>query len=1551
MSPYVKLALFGLKQVLGGIVYESVATAAKFVEERFADPSQKLPRALAKANDQAWKTLSIALAGEGWFDQLKNWFAAGDEKALAEQIRVFLKRNAFCFDGATAPFRKKCLAELNAVRQAGLLSAGNLAMEMTQQFAGFQRYANREGMIQEAQQVVGGIADALVDYPNLARLLRQPTGDGPPLLVAAFAYFFRREIETDSQLAHGLFWDGLRELSAAQEQAFEEVGKSLTTFGDRFDEVFDQLARIEEAVVEIKAVAGATHGAVLDLQAEMQRLASLHLTNTEDIRRLMLEVLNRVSETGMQKGEVKPQHSFSIRSEDERSAVKHLLASFRKMPAEEQKQFPALLNGLGKLQIGSGDFEGARKTFDAVAENTTEASAQAEAHFNAYRAALEQKKWDEALAEIQKAASLDAQRFAPFPLQRYQVKRILGAGGFGTAFLCQDRFFNAEVVVKTLHDSGLERDINEVFREAQVLGQLHHPAIIGVRDCTYADLGGFVRPYIVMDYFPGDSLENFIQYYGTLSAEALIDVAKQIAEGMQAAHEKNILHRDLKPANVLVHEEDNQWQAKIIDFGLALRKEALDTSIAPASDGTTAHSLAGTLKYAPPEQLGELKGVKPGPYSDVYSFGKLCCYALFKTTEPKDRHWKEVAEERPWQDRRGKQADKDLKEMLEQCREDELKHRLKGFDQVLKSLKPYFFHNRGKAWFENEQFEKAIQDFDQAIRMKPDVALFYNGRALAWSKVDIDLREPEMDEMEEEEYEKAMLAYDEAIGKPFEEAMRNHNEAIRLEPNNPSWYISRAECFKASRKHEAIQDYNHAIGLEPNNPSLYIQRARFYGHVTKDYEKAIQDYDQAIVLEPNNPSLYIQRAVFYRNLGRDVAKDREKAIQDYGQAIALEPNNPSLYIERAVFYRDVTKDYEKAMQDHDQAIRLDPNNPVWYQRRGYFYLRANKDYEKALQDYDQAIRLNPEDEDNYFGRAKIWRLKKDHDREIADLNEVIRKRPGDDSLFRKRARAWCSKGDYQKAIEDYGEAIHLLSKENSENNAKRMIVVATSRQWPDTAKDVLALNFVERADLWSIQQEFEKAIRDLDQAILLDDHGAPSYLCKRGRNWLALQNRATAIKDFETAARGFEETIRKSPNKLIALVSLARLLSTCPEEKIRNGNRAIQLATQACELCAKLPAWKDTPPIDTLAAAYAEAGQFEEAIRLLKLALENPSRSAWTKDKYRQRLELYQQKKPYRESLPQDQALSDFDEAIRLEPNEAQPYAERGALYYLRGNFDQAIADCTQAIRFGPKNPDLYFVRGASFHQKGNLERAICDLTEAVRLDPNREEFKEQLGVAKEAIEDSKRNSDLQARPREGESSKWESLEHGRKALELLAQEVSVCCKCSELVSSRNQTVFGEGAPGVELCFVGEAPGADEDAQGLPFVGAAGQLLNKIIAACGFERSEVYICNIIKCRPPGNRTPLPNEAANCRAFLERQLELVQPRFICALGSCAAQNLLNSTLALGKLRGRFHHYKGIPVLCTYHPAYLLPHRNPDKKKDVWEDMKILLTRMGRPIPLK
>lgn len=186
-----------------------------------------------------------------------------------------------------------------------------------------------------------------------------------------------------------------------------------------------------------------------------------------------------------------------------------------------------------------------------------------------------------------------------------------------------------------------------------------------------------------------------------------------------------------------------------------------------------------------------------------------------------------------------------------------------------------------------------------------------------------------------------------------------------------------------------------------------------------------------------------------------------------------------------------------------------------------------------------------------------------------------------------------------------------------------------------------------------------------------------------------------------------------------------------------------------------------------------------------------------------------------------------------------------------------------------------------------------------------------------------------------------------RQALHVLAQQVAQCTRCLELASTRTQTVFGVGPIDPDLCFVGEAPGADEDRIGEPFVGAAGQLLTRIIAAMGMKREEVFICNILRCRPPGNRQPLPEEAEHCREWLEKTLDLVRPKYMVALGNTPVRHLLGVSQGITRIRGRFFDWRGIPVLATFHPSYLL--RSPEKKKEVWEDMKVLLQRMGRPIP--
>lgn len=174
-------------------------------------------------------------------------------------------------------------------------------------------------------------------------------------------------------------------------------------------------------------------------------------------------------------------------------------------------------------------------------------------------------------------------------------------------------------------------------------------------------------------------------------------------------------------------------------------------------------------------------------------------------------------------------------------------------------------------------------------------------------------------------------------------------------------------------------------------------------------------------------------------------------------------------------------------------------------------------------------------------------------------------------------------------------------------------------------------------------------------------------------------------------------------------------------------------------------------------------------------------------------------------------------------------------------------------------------------------------------------------------------------------------------SLDEVREHLGECTRC-KLHTGRKTIVFGVGSPTADLVFVGEGPGADEDAQGIPFVGRAGQLLTKIIEAMQMRREDVYICNIIKCRPPDNRNPEPDEIAACEPFLKAQLAVLKPKVICCLGTFAAQTLLRTKESISRLRGRFQSYEGIPLLPTFHPAYLL--RNPHEKRTVWEDMKLL-----------
>lgn len=187
------------------------------------------------------------------------------------------------------------------------------------------------------------------------------------------------------------------------------------------------------------------------------------------------------------------------------------------------------------------------------------------------------------------------------------------------------------------------------------------------------------------------------------------------------------------------------------------------------------------------------------------------------------------------------------------------------------------------------------------------------------------------------------------------------------------------------------------------------------------------------------------------------------------------------------------------------------------------------------------------------------------------------------------------------------------------------------------------------------------------------------------------------------------------------------------------------------------------------------------------------------------------------------------------------------------------------------------------------------------------------------------------------------------KTLEEIAKQVSTCTACP-LHSTRTNTVPGEGNPNrPDVMFIGEGPGADEDAQGRPFVGAAGHLLNKMIGAMGYKREEVFIANIVKCRPPGNRVPMPEEMTACLPYLRAQIALIQPKLIVALGKTSVEGLLNKPVAITKFRGTWCTYEGIDLMPTYHPAFLL--RSPGRKGEAWSDLKAVLAKLGKEPPAK
>ncbi len=535
-----KLIGFGLNQVVMG---ESAETVVDFIHSRLESQADELRKALVRAHKRAWQVVGMALGGDTMLARLKKTVAEADHRLMAASIRKLLESGALNLEGQRDGFRQTCLQEWQIARRQGLL---NVQLESGDLAEAVQSLPLRPDvdLIALAGQAVAALATDLSDTcPNLAKVIQYGQ---PPLLVAVFSFCLRNEVRKNEDLDDELKTQELRRLYGNNRQIFRELDELCDRFEAHFDRLFDQLDQLQDTATD-------TNRKVAELCRMMQELfARQHIPN---------------------RGPMRGEYSYCIRDENERKAVRAFLEQYRRLDDETRRRCPELLNNLGRLQVSTGYYEEAEESFTAEAAYREKSQDKAEAHYNAFIAALEARNWSVALENISEAWKLDEQRFTMFPLRKYQPMRILGAGGFGIAFLCTDRYTNFQVVIKTLRPECLDRNATAIFQEASMLFSLNHQNIIAARTADYADEAE-QRPYLVMNYFDGQNLDEYLQNEKLSEAE-VVEIIQQVAQGVDAAHKKGIYHRDLKPGNVLIRRDANSWQVKVIDFGLALRHEML----------------------------------------------------------------------------------------------------------------------------------------------------------------------------------------------------------------------------------------------------------------------------------------------------------------------------------------------------------------------------------------------------------------------------------------------------------------------------------------------------------------------------------------------------------------------------------------------------------------------------------------------------------------------------------------------------------------------------------------------------------------------------------------------------------------------------------------------------------------------------------------------------------------------------------------------------------------------------------------------------------------
>jgi tetratricopeptide (TPR) repeat protein len=1021
---------------------------------------------------------------------------------------------------------------------------------------------------------------------------------------------------------------------------------------------------------------------VLDLQAEQHEAGQPY----QDLYEAVVDLKRRHD---LHPCAVRPRDGLALRRDGERELVQDLVKRFRDLPPEQRRRLPALLNSLAQLEVVIGDMDAGLHDFQEVARLVSDPVARAEAHHNVYRAALERRDYDEALKALRRAAALDGPAFEPFPLSRYEPLRILGAGGFGVTFLCEDRQGKGRVAVKALRADSLDRDADNVFSELRALADLDHPTLARVLDCSQPDNEG-ARPYLVQEYFEAPTLAEHVARNGPLSPEDWFEVCWPLARALQAAHGRGVLHRSLRPAAVLLRRESGdgaqRWRVKLLDTGLSLKRSLIHASAShPAARSQTAlgRSVARSIPFLPSEVVGRPKGqVWIGPHSDIYSFGKLCAFALTGRADPDGGDMVLIPE--PWQ------------QLLSDCTAWVFRNRPDNMGSVLERLSQLPGAAEAIGRIERGMNEAALAEYSAAIEAHPELADAWIDRGGAYARQgDFALAAADYGRALALRADDAALYRRRAIAHwrsgEVDAAVADFTEALRREPRNLEALANRGLVHAQKNDHDAaIADFTEALKVQPRDDALWYNRGN--AHFCKgDHARAIADYTEAVRLAPRHAWAFGNRGKAHALRG-----DHGRAVADFTRVLQLDPANLHALCDRAASYTELGQ-RDRALADFSEAIRLEPSAPL-YLDRGLIHVGLG-DFEQAEADFTEAIALAADFAPAYLLRGNARCDRDDLDGALADFAEVLRLEPNNATAWYNRGNVHARRENFDEALADYGKALeidaNLAAAYFNRGNAQ-----AARGAWDEAVSDYTqalrlapddAAAYTNRGNAFGSLDDQGRALADYNRALELEPDD-PLTLCNRANTHARLGNEDRALADYT-------EALRLDPAN-------ARIYNARGNVHADRGelDQAIADFTRAIELDAS-----DSGPYYNRGNAHAERGGTAAAItdytEVLKLEAGHAGALNNRGNAHRRLGEI-------------DKALADFTAAIAADAEFPLPYCNRASLRCLRGDFAGALEDYTAALRLNPTDLATYHSRGRVHAALGNYEQAIADNLEALKLRP-----------------------------------------------------------------------------------------------------------------------------------------------------------------------------------------------------------------------------------------